>query len=343
MEEGESMTGSDESIDQVASDWVAKQDRGLSNEEQREFDAWIAQDSKHAERFERHCRTWIQVGLAGRLEREMQSLKASKRVFPPVRILGIAASIAALVALTLVLVDYGPSQSSMLSNELVAEEYERHVLEDGSIVELNQGARAMLAYTREERRVTLVAGEAHFTVAKNPERPFIVTAGHTAVRAVGTAFSVQLKTATVEVLVTEGRIRMEKAVVASNSTKASSEPLLPEKSELVVGQRIEVSLLERSASPRVETVDEIEREKILAWKHPMIDFVSQPLSEVLAEFNRRNVLQLTVKDEKLQSLPITATLHTGRPEEFVSILELTENIEVQRTASQRIVLRPKKL
>ena len=44
-------------------------------------------------------------------------------------------------------------------------------------------------------------------MSKDPERPFLVSAGEVTVRAVGTAFDVRLAPTAVEVLVTEGVIR----------------------------------------------------------------------------------------------------------------------------------------
>src|SRR5688500_14994795 len=79
---------------------------------------------------------------------------------------------------------------------------ETRTLPDGSVVELNAGAELALEFNSALRRVTLVRGEAHFQVTKNPERPFVVRAGNAEVRAVGTAFAVQLGTGLVDVLVT---------------------------------------------------------------------------------------------------------------------------------------------
>ena len=67
--------------------------------------------------------------------------------------------------------------------------YERVMLADGSVLELNGDTEAEVRFTAAERRVRLARGEAHFTVAKNSARPFWVEANDVAVRAVGTAFN----------------------------------------------------------------------------------------------------------------------------------------------------------
>jgi transmembrane sensor len=82
-------------------------------------------------------------------------------------------------------------------------------LPDGSIMERRGPADILIEFTPEERRIILRHGSAFFAVAKNPARPFVVVAGGIEVRAVGTAFSVDLGRHTVEVAVTEGRIAVE--------------------------------------------------------------------------------------------------------------------------------------
>ena len=87
--------------------------------------------------------------------------------------------------------------------------YERYELDDGSIVELNRGAQATVEFTEKNRLVSLDSGEAHFTIAKDSSRPFIVTARGVAVQAVGTIFNVKINEDSVNVLVTEGRVLVD--------------------------------------------------------------------------------------------------------------------------------------
>ena len=83
---------------------------------------------------------------------------------------------------------------------------EQRTLADGSVVELNRGAVVTERFTPDERRVQLVRGEAHFKVAKDLSRPFVVEVAGIAVRAVGTALNVRLDSAAVDILVTEGQV-----------------------------------------------------------------------------------------------------------------------------------------
>ena len=211
--------------------------------------------------------------------------------------------------------------------ETVAQSYERRVLEDDSVIELNRGAKIAVHYLPDERRVRLVQGEASFTVAKNYDRPFIVRAGGVEVRAVGTAFNVRLDAKSVEVLVTEGKVRVNDAV-RGDSLLAASVP--GETPVLSAGQRVTVEAAP-IAPVAAAAVTPGEVERLLAWKPVLFDFNSQPLGEVVAQFNRRNHTQLGLADPALADLPIVASFRSDNVEGFVRLLEVTSGVRIERS------------
>ena len=84
-------------------------------------------------------------------------------------------------------------------------------LKDGSVVTLNTASEIRVNYSDAVRAVELVRGEALFDVAKNKARPFVVAAGDTSVRVVGTSFTVRhFDAAPVQVLVREGIVEVFK-------------------------------------------------------------------------------------------------------------------------------------
>jgi transmembrane sensor len=93
------------------------------------------------------------------------------------------------------------STNSVMSIVVVAAAHQ--TLPDGSTVDLKDGTDMEIVFTPAVRAITLRHGTARFQVAKNPRRPFVVTAGDITVQAVGTAFCVDLQSKSVEVIVTE--------------------------------------------------------------------------------------------------------------------------------------------
>lgn len=209
-------------------------------------------------------------------------------------------------------------------------------LEDGSIVELNRGAVMSVQFTARERRVRLERGEAHFTVTKNAARPFIVAARGMDVFAVGTAFNVRLDHTVVEVLVTEGRVRVSEAPTTTSAEPAPRPPVVP---LLEAGQRAVVSLAPQPEAPQIATLTAGEIERVLAWQHRMLDFTAAPLSEVVAEFNRRNAVQLIVVDPELAAVRISASFRSDNIEGFVRLVEVGFGARAERRGEGEIRLR----
>jgi transmembrane sensor len=218
--------------------------------------------------------------------------------------------------------------------------YQRVALADGSVVELNASSEVRMHYTAAERRVQLVRGEANFTVAKNKERPFWVEAGTVAVRAVGTAFNVRMDARAVEVLVTEGKVQVDRTAVAGAAVPAAQSVVaIP---VLSAGQRATVLLLPDAVAapaPQVELVAPEVMREALAWQGPRLVFSDTPLSEVVAQFNRRNQVQLVLGDAELGALPVGGSFRAENVEAFVRLLASDADIAVTRDGPDRIVLR----
>ena len=118
-------------------------------------------------------------------------------------------------------------------------EFRNVLLPDGSVVGLNTNSVVEIVYSAAERRIRLTRGEAFFTVAKNPNRPFWVEADGVSVRAVGTAFDVRDRPDAIEVLVREGKVQVHRA--------GSAQPA----ALLVAGEKAVVSRAATSAAARV--------------------------------------------------------------------------------------------
>ncbi len=313
-------------LDDVAAAWVARRDRGLTPAEQDEFLQWLAADPCHGERLARHQRGWNELARIS-LWRPEHAAEPNPDVLAPPSprrrqpapllrwIVPVTLAAAAAIAFG-ILVRRDPA----LSRSAVAAEpaYRQQVLDDGSLVELNRGARVTVAFTAGERRVRLARGEALFTVAKNATRPFIVEAAGVTVRAVGTAFNVRLGASAVDVLVTEGQVALDR--VASP---------LPTVSLVDAGQRVAVPFV--GGPPAVASVTREEIDRTLSWQPRLLEFASTPLADVAVEFNRRNRVQLVIADEALRALPIGASFRSDNLDGFVRLLEASFGVKAERT------------
>ncbi len=329
-----------------AADWLIRHDRGLTAAEQDEFHAWLAADPGHGETFARERATWRELDLLAEWRPEHGTEPNPDLLARPhrasLRKIFWLAPLAAAACLTLVwFVSALFTAENNVAASTVATGYEKRILEDGSVIELNRGAAIVVAYTASERRVQLTRGEAHFTVAKTPARPVIVRAGTLEARAVGTAFNVRFAADAVEVLVTEGRVQLASPAVAESVAPLPAVAALP---LLMAGERIAVPFAPTApaaAPPQVVAVSAAEMAHALAWQPALLDFSSRPLAEVVAEFNCRNTLQLVLADPSLATMPIVATFRSDNVDGFVRLLTATAGLRADRDG-QTISLRREK-
>jgi transmembrane sensor len=205
---------------------------------------------------------------------------------------------------------------------------QRVALQDGSVVDLNGASEVRVAYSDGQRRVTLGAGEAHFQVAHDPARPFVVTAGGVTVRAVGTAFNVRLTEGAVDVVVTEGKVEVRR------EADAAAEP-----ARVVVGERVRLEPSVPTSTPAVEKVAPAAMRALLAWQERMTSFTDVPLRELVARFNRHNATQLVLPDAALGERKLGGIFALDQVEVFVRLLEQEGDIVAERRGDTEIVLR----
>jgi len=224
----------------AAAGWLARRDRGLTAEETVAFAQWRAADPCHEAAVEELALVWgalddlsaassqqraggVVTTPPARIALQPASAEARRRQHSRVRwwpAVGLAAALA-LVA--------GVSWSRRAAPVEAPARYETAVggqrtiaLPDGSELRLNTDTAVSVGFGAGERRVTLERGEAFFQVAKDAARPFVVAAGRTEARVLGTAFVVRLREEESEVLVAEGHVKFGASIACCRAWKRST-------------------------------------------------------------------------------------------------------------------------
>lgn len=315
---------------------------GLSSAGERELADWLAADPRHVEAYSRLERTWAvfdRAGQKGVSNTIVTKLKVRARQRRSRRLQATAAAGAlAVVALLFTYRSWSvflPLPSSAIGGQAAFESIRK--LPDGSIVELNSGADIAVDYETTIRRVRLLRGEAHFRVEKDAGRPFVVQAGGIEVVAVGTAFTVQLAKQAVEVVVTEGRVAVDRA---AESVPAMPAPPGVESALVDAGNRILVDRTGQSAVPlEIKPMNEAEINERLAWRIPRLEFGGMKLAQAIALINRSNRLQILLEDESIGRRRVSGVFRSDNPEGFVRIVEVTFDLKAERRGENEIVLR----
>lgn len=316
----------DDPVEAAAAQWLARRDRGLDPREQADYTAWLRESPSHEAAVNRLERTWEALDRLA-IDPAFQSSPPNPDLLAPPRrrrLLRLWAPLltAAAAALAAFVYFSRPAEvaAPVAQRTLIHPGPERLNLEDGSVVELKSGAKVEVKFTASERRVRLVRGEAYFSVAKNPLRPFIVSANQLAVRAVGTAFSVELAPREVSVLVTEGHVRVDEVLLPSGEVSSSPREL----SALSAGQQGVIAYAAET-TPAVVTVSEFtpaQIEQALFWRGLRLEFTGTPLSEVVVAFNRYNQKHLVVHDTVTGAIRVGGNFRADNVDAFIRLLDV---------------------
>lgn len=285
----------------------------------------------------------------------------------------IAMSVTAMALVVVVLIN-GPFATVNYSDSngiyvAAIGEVVSQTLADGTVLKINTDSQVQVDYSESVRKIRLLRGEAHFAVAHNKTWPFEVYAGKGRVKAVGTAFSVQLSDDMVEVLVSEGRVDLAAVVhnLASmhsdengsieNHVKQEKEqeaytPALETIGSLDMGQQArfynraltstDSNTVNADAAKglieQINTLADEELERRLAWRSGYLVFSGDPLSQVVEEINRYTPMQVEISDPALRDIKIGGRFKVGELDAMLSVFESSFAIRVSRLDDQHIQL-----
>jgi len=319
-------------IDKLAADWFAKVDAGdLAPEERRMLDSWLAADPRHLGAFARHAAAVASLDplcAIGSDEVRKRCAETSPPLWTRRRFAvagGGATALAAAAGFTgLVLWKRNgqvPPTTRRQSSIAVGADYATDIgttrvvaLPDGSIVTLNTDSRVTVKFTEHLREVRLFQGEALFTVAKNKARPFVVVAGDTQVRAVGTAFAVRYtQKQPIRILVQEG------VVVVTRAGKVDAKPVLA-----VADTQ---TLVPRNAPITTRPVTYSQLTGGIAWQYGQIFFDNDTLEDAAQEFARYSNTKIIV-DPAVANRTVTGLFPSDNPVGFAKAAATVHDLHV---------------
>jgi len=295
-------------INEAAGLWAVRHERGLTEAEAAAFQSWLDEDSRHLGAYGRMAVTLKQTERAIALGqafdpktlRDDKSDHLSRRQW----LVGggaVAASVAAGVFLAVRPKTYSTRRGE---KRVVA-------LADGSVVTMNTATTIAASYSDEARLIRLSGGEALFDVAKNPQRPFIVSAGGAEVRAIGTSFTVaHLDRAPVQVLVCEGVVEV-------------SRPKRPQEKAARLTANMRAVVAPQAAPLRVASVDPADVGRELAWQEGRIVFQRETLSAAAARFERYSDTRIVIDDPVLAGEEVSGVFEASDPVTFAKSMALS--------------------
>jgi len=165
---------------------------------------------------------------------------------------------------------------------------ERRVVQlaDGSRVELDGATSLDIRIDARTRFVALRRGEAYFDVAHERERPFVVRAGDSRTKVLGTAFSIDLGPRAVKLVVYRGRVRFGEDAPHDHAV------------DVPAGWRSSYAHGTVAAPMRFDLTQQERRQ---SW----VDTDDMQLGELVERLNRRRGPVIAAPPPRLASLPLS--------------------------------------
>jgi transmembrane sensor len=292
------------SVDTQAAEWHARLgERVVATKTIEDFFAWH-QEPAHAEAYRRVQQIWGQSPqLAGQPSMQKalnDALSRRQRTNPgrrlPRTLLGLTA-VATAAALA-----FGGYSWLQAKSVYATQTGEQRLVQlaDGSTVRLDTASRIRVRFSGGRRDVALEEGQALFTVAHDPDRPFVVQAGDSAVTAIGTVFEVQRRGGEADVTLVQGVVDVRSGGEGGKRVR------------MAAGDQARV----RGATARISRVNVANE---TSWTEGQIVLRDTPLREAVNEVNRYLTNKVELDAPGVESTTINGVFKTGDRDAFVSM------------------------
>ncbi|OFX39200.1 MAG: hypothetical protein A2X03_05775 [Bacteroidetes bacterium GWA2_40_15] len=337
----------------------------LSEHETRELIDWIKANPANKRYFDEYCEIWVTAKSSlknpgynyhegfWKFKHKISEDGNSDKYSDNIRIIRLIARYAAIIIITFSLsgllfyrlgknkIDYPLETISELSVPMGS--HARFSLSDGTVVDLNAGSN--LKYDNRfglKERVVHLEGEGYFTVAKDPQKPFIVKTSFLNIRALGTEFNVKAYSDDnkIEATLIEGSIKVEPVsdiykavdVILKPNQKLTfykSDSSLVEKTA-VEGEKPEsktqpVSTQKINKIPRLVR-ENVDVERVISWKENRWIFEKESLSQIAVELERKFDVEIQFDSERLKNYRFTGTIVAEPIEQVLEVMSISAPI-----------------
>ena len=315
-----------DAITDAAAHWCLRlQAQDCTAAERQSFEQWLAADPLHVQEYQAMLEIWQ---TADHLPRS--SVPGNVIALPRKRRSNSWRHYASAAAIALVALPVGGwigweqgwlpnSYQHLESGNAIS----NVVLADGSQVEMNLGTELRFTNYKDQRRVTLIKGEAFFKVSHDSQHPFIVHAAQGQTRVTGTQFNVWKYDDQVKVTLVEGSV-----LVSSNTTTPDGGYRL--------GPGMQASYKAGDYEPHLNQT--YAHDTSLEWRNGKLILDNLSLEQALPQINRYLDQPLVLADESTGSIRISGIYDTRQINRMVSTLPKVLPVYLTRAKDGSMVL-----
>ncbi|WP_312706525.1 FecR domain-containing protein [Stenotrophomonas sp.] len=293
-----------------AADWLMRLHEDGSAVQRAQWQRWHDADPDHARAWQRAERL---LALSGQVPPALAHNALQRPSSPGRR--AVLRSIAALLVAPLGgwlawrLYDDAAWDASVRT---AVGERRRHVLDDGSVLQLDTDTAVDIAFDGQQRQLRLRHGQVLVETAADPQRParpFVLASPAGRMRALGTRFNVHHAAATTALAVLEGAVQV---VLAARGQQR------------VFDAGAQVRFSADAFEPTQAITPAID-----AWRNGMLVVDAQPLRRVLEQLGRYQSGWLGC-DDAIAAQPVSGAFPVDDPARSVAMLAAVHHLQVQR-------------
>jgi transmembrane sensor len=326
-----------EIIENEAADWLARLDGGnLSAEDRTALRSWLSQDPEHGRILKSYASIWGDMDILLNDSPIIEKTDGLNVFSLLLHTKVVSFTLATIFLCTISVFIWTTNQpvtpeTSFHVTSVGIQQVER--FSDGSTAHINTDSMIETEFSDSARIVRLLRGEAMFDVTHDPERPFIVYAGNSAVRAIGTKFVVRLTSENLIVTVTDGQVQLSKR------TKDTKNVMVGEEQEVILisaGEEVEVS--DKIAIPKTKEIQNDELGRRLSWMKGQLVFNNERLEHVIQEVSRYIPDKIIIDDPNLRDIRISGRFEVGDTDALLEAIEVSFNVQASQNDGQVIHL-----
>ena len=189
-------------------------------------------------------------------------------------------------------------------------EWKTIALSDGSTVQLNARSALSVGFDRTRRLVSLTEGQATFSVADDPARPFLVSAAGGQTMAAGSQFDVDIRPDDVAVTILHGDVSVSAEAAGRAVTATTNQRILYDG---------------RGGLTKVADVD---ADTETAWRRGKLVFNDRRLTDVVAEVERYRHGRIVLVGAALQRLSVSGVFDLTDPQSVLTAIRQTLPVRV---------------
>ncbi|WP_273274729.1 FecR family protein [Maribacter polysiphoniae] len=198
----------------------------------------------------------------------------------------IAASIVILIGIGTFFYNMDISNAIVITNN--SETFKITKLEDGSLITLNANSSLRFDNNHKGVRLAELDGEAFFEIARDEQKPFIITTGSISTKVLGTSFNIKETDSVIDVTVATGLVQVSNGV---NAVK------------LKPNQRVEYSSMSKSFK-----TTEIDHNLYTSWYKNKAEFNEVRMVDLAKYLESRFGVNITFIKERTKNVQMTLTI-----------------------------------